>query len=477
MCNTCAELGFQCVYRRPAAANQSAPAQPNTSPLENRLAMVETLLQALVSGGSRPADEMSELLAADWDRDRPPMGSEAPHQAQPSINSGHDDTVDGMAVITFADEANSGYFGPSSNSAFFSHIARALESNNNSAMHRDGVPRDITTSMSRPASPPLPARPAIHDNINLYILPSRQETSRLIEIFFTVTGSFFPYIHRKAVLNMIEDLDDAGQRGVPKSRICLINALLAIGTSLDDNQDRPLRLREMESDVFFQRALNLSPWTMSNSMNLESRKCQGSLFPLGAVDKLTQRRSSGTLCHDPISARNIPVGTDVADSWAPRASRPPDGGPHPRSGAKPVAPNTRDTHQDMVYLHRGRQVCCGVQLLEGSLSDWQQDVEHDFRAPASDSQRLYQAGATERRGTRRPAGRMRWLHRARESVPRLVGSAIHRKHVMDPSSDTGIDSWLTEGIAEISTTSNSTSSATSTITTSRQHTPTDLTSW
>lgn len=337
MCNTCAELGFECVYRRPAAATQSAPTRPNSTQLENRLAMVETLLQALVSGGSRPQEEMSEFLAADQGHDRLPTDSEAPHQAQPSINSGHDDTVDGMGVITFADEEKSGYFGPSSNSAFFSHIARALEANNNSAMHRDGIRRDINTSLSRPASPPLLARPVVHDKVNPYILPSQQETSRLIEIFFSVTGFFFPYIHRKTVLDMIEDLDDSGQRSVPKSRICLINALLAIGTSLDDNKNRPLRLREVESDVFFQRALSLSPWTMSNSMNLESRKCRGYLSPLRAVNELTEPHSSGTLCHDSISARNIPVGADVADPRSPRTSCLPDGRSDPRPSGESVA--------------------------------------------------------------------------------------------------------------------------------------------
>jgi hypothetical protein len=182
-----------------------------------------------------------------------------------------DDTVDGMGSIIFADESSSGFFGPSSNSSFFSNIAKALVSGTGTMSEGRDFSRDLAGKVSRPSSPPPQSR-GDRSPVNPYKLPSRAEILRLIDIFFSFTGQFFPYLSKCHIKQMVQDLDLVRLSGTRKSWLCLLNAVLAMGTSLDGGSGRQVRSREAESDIFFQRALILSPWTISNTANLETRR-------------------------------------------------------------------------------------------------------------------------------------------------------------------------------------------------------------
>ena len=279
VCSTCSEMGFQCVYRRPLNANNRNSTSGYNSQLENRLQAVEDLLQSVIGGGDRRHDQGDSHLSTR--SSRWPVRNDGEYSTGDSVlnpewseryasNVPPEDTVDGMGVITFADEAKSDYFGPSSNSAFFGHVARALASCTHTNTQREASSRDLTANLSRPVSPPLPSTRPKPKAMHPYILPSRAEILRLVDLFFANTGQFFPYIHKKTIVNMVEELDVVRCTGIRKSWLCLLNAILAIGTSLDVDNGRPIRSRESESDIFLQRALTLSPWTISKTANLET---------------------------------------------------------------------------------------------------------------------------------------------------------------------------------------------------------------
>ena len=274
ICGTCTEMGFDCVYQRPVIAHRNTR-HDHVVHLETRLQLVEKLLKSIVNNGEQISHDDSRLSSLQLDQgavsplpspvdylfqdDR--LRTESPHKA-----GFVEDTVDGMGTITFADEPSSGYFGPSSNPAFFDHIARALASVKGTDQQRiEGA------VVSRPVSPPIPTSRPKGKTPNPHILPPRGEILRLIELFFSTTGQFFPYIHKKAVVDMVEEMDMVNLVGARKSWLGLLNALLAIGSSLDDSQHRQIKFRESESDVFLRRALELSPWTiLSNTANLET---------------------------------------------------------------------------------------------------------------------------------------------------------------------------------------------------------------
>ncbi|OQU98968.1 Fungal specific transcription factor domain-containing protein [Cladophialophora immunda] len=275
-CGTCIELGFECVYRAPARAPNAQARELHD--VKTRLQALEELLHTIgfqashrlgdsqsyqnrpISPGVPPSPSMTEAPVGEFSQQS---------SAECGVAAG-EDTVDGMGVITFADESDSGHFGLSSNSAFFGHITRLLESTMTTATQRNAPSQALTTNLSRPASPPAPPRRQVEKRPNPYILPAREDILKMIESFFSVTGMFFPFIHKRSVINTLEELDINNFRGVRKSWLCLLNAIMAIGLSLGDGQGISRKHRELESDVYFQRALILSPWTLSNTTNLET---------------------------------------------------------------------------------------------------------------------------------------------------------------------------------------------------------------
>lgn len=320
-CSTCRDLGFDCVYRGPAPAPRVQ--NRDIQSMEKRLQKFEDLLLSIANkqhqqqgqGQGGGSDDTSSIMAPS---SRPQFASQ--HDANNGYNDGpttHDssssslsnlnmefqqmqaqsrtaqrdgppmyklwpvvqeDTVDGMGSIIFADESSSGFFGPSSNSAFFSKIAKVLASGTVTMPEGKDFTRDLAGKLSRPPSPPPQTR-ADPSPVNPYKLPSRMDIFRLIEIFFSFTGQFFPYISKSSLTQLVEELDMPQFGGVRKSGLCLLNAVLAMGTSLDSESGRQAKFREAESDIFFQRALILSPWTISNTANLETCKSATLLLP------------------------------------------------------------------------------------------------------------------------------------------------------------------------------------------------------
>lgn len=288
VCSTCTDMGFECVYRGPAPAIRHQTREMQA--MENRLHKFEELLlsiatkvqnsdnvpTAMPSASQLNGSNFSGGPAAQDNSTFPYSNLNGFQQEQartqreePMSGVTQEDTVDGMGSIIFADESSSGFFGPSSNSAFFSNIAVALTSRTGTMPEGKEFSRDLAANMSRPPSPPLQSRPD-PTSVNPYKLPSRTEILRLIEIFFSFTGQFFPYISKSNLTHSVNELDLVRFAGVRKSWLCLLNAVMAMATSLDGESGRHVKSRESESDVFFQRALILSPWTISNTANLET---------------------------------------------------------------------------------------------------------------------------------------------------------------------------------------------------------------
>lgn len=324
VCGTCSDMGFDCVYRLPPPSLKSQPRE--MASMENRLQLVEGLLRAVINGQQTNADTQAPPLTS---QEAASVGQES--QCDPSQRNGislqqsqvqlinnystanhasHEDTVDGMGIITFADESKSGHFGPSSNSAFFSHIAKALATDAFPQSRESS--RGISGSISRPPSPPLPGIRSGSKMVNPYILPPRSEIMHSVNVFFSITGNFFPYIHQGSMHQMIDELDMTRSTGVRRSSLCLLNALLAIGTSLDVKRHEIAKSREAESDIFFQRALALSPWNIANTTNLETCELH---IDVSSCRSLTRLNSASFSRHDTISSGKLKIRTNLEAAW------------------------------------------------------------------------------------------------------------------------------------------------------------------
>ncbi|OAP54383.1 hypothetical protein AYL99_11484 [Fonsecaea erecta] len=308
-CSTCSDLGLECVYRGPAPTPrfQSRDLQS----MERRLQKFEDLLlgivnsQQVMNNNGNNSNNMNNaaLAMSQFGSHLPPAGPSVvdasaqqstpvpafaspvrfhPEQATTTTTTiqrdqpmsklwpmAQEDTVDGMGSIVFSDDSSSGFFGPSSNSSFFSKIAKVLALGIKTMPEGRDSTRDLACALSRPASPPAQSRGGPRP-VNPYKLPSRAEVSRLIDIFFRNTGHFFPYISKTSLTDMVDELELTNFSNVRKSGLCLLNAVFAMATSFDGDSGRHPKAREIESDVFFQRAMSLSPWTISNTANLET---------------------------------------------------------------------------------------------------------------------------------------------------------------------------------------------------------------
>ena len=306
VCSTCRSQNLECVYRGPAPTASQPSMDPqslerrfnrfesNIQNIESRFSRIEDILLSL-AGRQQPGDDNTATIRAAVAPDAPandaslstrgnPTLPTPTHSDDPSNQSRtqthepmsrlwpviiQEDTVDGMGSIIFADEAKSGFFGPSSNSSFVSKVAKALASGSGPVRGGRDFSRDLEGKLSRPSSPPSLTKSATA-GVDPYVLPPRGESSRLVEIFFSFTGRFFPYISRSMLTQVLGELDPSRLSGVRKSTLCLLNAVFAMATSLDRLSGRPAKQRDVESDIFFQRALVLSPWTISNTANLET---------------------------------------------------------------------------------------------------------------------------------------------------------------------------------------------------------------
>jgi hypothetical protein len=308
VCSTCRSQGLECIYRGPVPTTLKQSVDPqsldrrlqkfedNIQTIEGRFTRLEDLILSInnkqpandsLHAAARPTVPSHGNTANKGTSNQPDPTLPAsdtievlPDQCRLQTNGSmsrlwpvtmQEDTVDGMGSIIFSDESDSGFFGPSSNSAFVSKVARALASATGPMRAGRDFSRDLGGKLSRPTTPPGHNR-GNHNPTNPYILPSRAESLRLIEIFFSYTGRFFPYISRSMLTQVVGELDSTRLSGVRKSTLCLLNAVFAMGTSLDGTRGRQAKLRDHESDVYFQRALILSPWTISNTANLETCK-------------------------------------------------------------------------------------------------------------------------------------------------------------------------------------------------------------
>ena len=278
-------MGFSCVYRRPVAPSALEPAPPDHSrvtQMESRLQMVETLLQQL----SRATDGR-RLPGADV--------ANAASTVDFHLLIAESDSVDGMGTITFAGEAVSHYFGPSSNSAFAAQVSRAVKATHRGLTADQGLVASMqpnhaddhldptamtngrgrgalsTTMLSRPASPPGLSRLQPRKASDLLHLPAAEEMLRLVQAYFAHAGGYFPFVDKASLIRSIRELGSTGPSEVlRRPRLCLLNAVLACGMSLTLPDSQDVKGDEAKAAIYCERALALSPWLVSNTANLET---------------------------------------------------------------------------------------------------------------------------------------------------------------------------------------------------------------
>ncbi|KAI8716339.1 Zn(2)-C6 fungal-type domain-containing protein [Fusarium sp. LHS14.1] len=312
VCDLCNVHGVECYYRDSVGIPAPKVDHHAVAQLDTRLRDMERLLHRLVPTCSRePIPSPSSLAQNETQEEvtHPSSVETQGYDAMPqdgtrvNLASGTDsaawptdpnDSVDGMASITFQGETCSGVFGPTSNPAFLQKIIVAQRVIFGQGQQR--VPSLNTfhaaasLDISRPVSPP-PAQTSAYSppKENPHVLPSHHDVLQMVDTFFDNTGKFFPYLYKPYILRSFANMRRAGFQNVERSQLCILNLLMAFATThcLSDLTASAMAKR---GDVFLQRALLLIP---------DIKPAAGNLEPIQALLMATQyiqgtQRSSQT---------------------------------------------------------------------------------------------------------------------------------------------------------------------------------------
>ncbi|CAG9936781.1 unnamed protein product [Clonostachys rosea f. rosea IK726] len=262
---------------------------------EARLTSIEQTLQLLLEENRQRNRQQTASGAAEFSSIDSQCGTYATSQAQEGdvaaashygnsvANIPEDDTVDGMGAIKFADEQESGFFGPSSTVAFIKQIAGAVAAASSVApgpgpedhvLPSESRVNGELLRVSRPASPVT--NPQVFngapDIVDVYILPPEADTLHLVSLFFRDTGMLFPYIHEQSVLDGVKAVKRGGFGSARRSWLCLLNMILAFVTCISTQPNQPVEQSAADSNVYFKRAQKLSGNLTFKNVNIEIGK-------------------------------------------------------------------------------------------------------------------------------------------------------------------------------------------------------------
>ncbi|KAJ5653397.1 hypothetical protein N7490_000400 [Penicillium lividum] len=258
-CSLCTDLGFECIYTPPATATNVIVQKEYLHGLEGRVKKLEELFKVVrddVDGLSVRIDRVPESRSV--------KSNDKQGTVPVSDLVGLEDSVDAMGAISFADEEDSGFFGPSSNIAFLRHLSGAVIQQG--YLLSPGAAEDGFVSVSKP---PLPPRQSAQDKVNVFALPPQSETLALIHLYFSETGLLYPYIYPPTFLATYHHMAQENFAGVRKSWLGLLNMILAMATITAESNGVSADTRIAESDVFYQRGLGLCGGELLRGTTLE----------------------------------------------------------------------------------------------------------------------------------------------------------------------------------------------------------------
>lgn len=165
--------------------------------------------------------------------------------------------------------------GPTSNTTFLHHIITSIKDLRQSYVL--GPVSDDVTVIPRAISPPptggsikSPSAPSCIST-DSSALPPYEEIVRLLDIYFTNTGSMFPYLDESIVLGYLGNGQSAQWQKLSPVQLCLINTCMAFASVHGDpGSDREDKMQN--ASIYFQRAQSMLPEVVAKNASLDASK-------------------------------------------------------------------------------------------------------------------------------------------------------------------------------------------------------------
>ncbi|KAF2219596.1 fungal-specific transcription factor domain-containing protein [Elsinoe ampelina] len=268
-CSNCIGLGFECSYEASEGTSNLIVRKEQMAVLDNRLQEIEKQLAL-----------HAEFLRSHWNACsngepiRPFSGntvvaamSESATIAQADASEDGDDqpTTDGMG-ISFVDENDFAFYGPSSNIHFMRAIINAVAPGNPNTPSAMTLTVDSILKASRTHA--NEAR-ADHEGVQSYILPPEDDMVQMLKAYFGNTGLIFPFIHEATFMHEYNTAKDMGFKKVRKSWLGLLNMIFAMAINIDLSQT-PAGGKYPKSNIFYERASKLGHEEMLRGTTIET---------------------------------------------------------------------------------------------------------------------------------------------------------------------------------------------------------------
>ncbi|KAJ1326007.1 transcriptional regulatory protein GAL4 [Microdochium nivale] len=258
-CDLCERMAFDCTYDAPgSAANVIIPKDAFTD-IESRLHILEQAVkrhndQLSTRSISIASEKCISDASADYDSPNRGMASMV-HRAQEQEHEQEfevEDHTDGMA-ISFVDEKDQGFFGPSANISFMRIILRSMLAVSTGT--GTGFNSGSSIINMKPLKPRVVAS-QVASQTSVAGLPAEDTTERLLQEYFHNTGMLFPYIHEASFMDTYHQARQSNFAGVRRTWLALLNIVLAMATRADAS--RPdTSFAAADAELFFKRARSL----------------------------------------------------------------------------------------------------------------------------------------------------------------------------------------------------------------------------
>ncbi|KAF5235599.1 hypothetical protein FAUST_6967 [Fusarium austroamericanum] len=272
-CDTCEKLGFECLYeQQETSANLLVP-KDLFAALEAKVNLLEANVQKHDGRLILVEDSISKIGNGPIAH-HPKSGDVVVNIDRMDESSTDQNNTDGMAV-SFVDELDCGFFGPSSNIALMRHIRKVIDLNR----PQTGQPSSLTPAsefsvyegglVSSSTALPQTSQDSFK-TLGVNLLPSDEVMKRLISAYFANTGLLFPFIHQQEFLDTYQRFQASGFRtDVRRTWLGLLNMILAMATCTSCWEDSGSETHFEESDIFYRRAQELCQTQMFRGTTLE----------------------------------------------------------------------------------------------------------------------------------------------------------------------------------------------------------------
>jgi len=186
------------------------------------------------------------------------------------------DVADAMCAVSFADENDVSYFGPSSNIAFLKAIAEVMFRESSVALRSPVELFTYAPSGGSRALPDVQETPFQESALNTSReaschrnLPLGHEGIELVDKFFYNTGYLFPYLQEGLFKEKYRSMLASPKRPPSRSWLALLYMVFAMSSSTSLDEGLSPHQRREQSNTYAQNALGFLGPQLMRGANLE----------------------------------------------------------------------------------------------------------------------------------------------------------------------------------------------------------------